>query len=147
MTAAVTCPASTEVPATRPSTVSASSSSKRLVAAWLKKAESERPAATRTARLHAAGQYDQAADEGARPRARARSRLARLALQGDEAIAQPTHGLDPFGADLAPHAADEDFDGVGIPVEILIVEVLDQLGPADHPALVHDQVVQQPIFE
>src|SRR5436190_326851 len=67
--------------------------------------------------------------------------------RADQAVAEAADGLDPVGADLLAHAADEHLDGVGVAVEVLVVQVLDQLGATDHPALVHDQVVQQPIFQ
>ena len=41
-------------------------------------------------------------------------------------VAQPADGLDDIGAQLAPQPADKDFDGVGIEVEILIVEMFRQ---------------------
>src|SRR5690348_3432733 len=43
-------------------------------------------------------------------------------------IAEPTHGLDDVDVQLLADATDEHFDGVGVAVEVLIVEMLDQFG-------------------
>src|SRR6476661_7106951 len=52
-----------------------------------------------------------------------------------EAIAQAADGLDHIGRDLLAQPANEHLDGVGVAVEVLLVEMLDQLG-ARHDALV-----------
>jgi hypothetical protein len=64
-----------------------------------------------------------------------------------QAIAEPAHRFDAVSADLLAQPADEHLDGVRIAVEILIVEVLDQFGATDHPAMMHHQIVQQTVFE
>lgn len=64
-----------------------------------------------------------------------------------QAVAQAADGLDPVGADLLAQPADEHLDGVGVTVEVLVVEMLDQLGAADHPALMHHQIVKQAVLQ
>ena len=57
---------------------------------------------------------------------------------GVEKIAEAAHGLDDVDAELLAQAADEHLDGVRIPVEILVVEVLGQFAPRDDAAgMVH----------
>ena len=48
--------------------------------------------------------------------------------------------------ELLADARHEHFDGVGIAVEILVVDMLDELGPADHLALVVHEVGQELVF-
>src|SRR5689334_17121273 len=43
-------------------------------------------------------------------------------------IAEPAYGLNDIDAELFTNAPDEHFDGVRVAVEILIVQMLDQLG-------------------
>ena len=57
-----------------------------------------------------------------------------------EAVAEAADGGDHVGAELLADAGDEHLDRVGIAVEVLVVDMLDQLGPADHLALVVHQV-------
>ena len=47
------------------------------------------------------------------------------------------------GAELLADARDEHFDGVRIAVEVLIVDMLDEFGPADHLALVVHEVGEE----
>src|SRR5262245_17813891 len=73
--------------------------------------------------------------------------LAGLArILRSEQIPEPAHGLDHIDAELFPDAPDEHLDGVGVAVEILVVEMLDQFGARHHPAAVMHQVGQKPIF-
>src|SRR5437660_1189699 len=46
-------------------------------------------------------------------------------------IAEPAYGLNDINAELFTDAPDEDFDGVRIAVEILVVQMLNQLRPRD----------------
>src|SRR5258708_4474386 len=75
---------------------------------------------------------------------RSASELARIG--GAEEIAETADGLDHVDAELLADAADEHLDGVGVAVEILVVEMLDQLGTRDHAAGVVHQVGEQPIL-
>src|SRR5712672_508352 len=70
--------------------------------------------------------------------------LARIGRR--EQIAEAAHGLDHVDAELLADAADEDLDRVGVPVEILVVQVLDQLRARDDPAGVMHEISQQPVF-
>src|SRR5580700_11554002 len=75
---------------------------------------------------------------------RSASELARIGRR--EQITETAHRLDYVDAELFADAADEHFDGVGIAVEILVVEMLDKLGAGDDAAGVMHQVGQQPVF-
>src|SRR5712691_1386803 len=73
------------------------------------------------------------------------SELSRIARRREQ-IAEPAHGLDDVDAELLADAADENFDGVGIAVEILIVEMLDQLAARYHAAAVMHEIGEQAVF-
>src|SRR5215468_7035791 len=76
---------------------------------------------------------------------RSASELARIARRSEE-ITEPADGLDDFDAELLADADDEHLDGVGVAVEVLVVEMLDQFGAGDDaPGMVH-QVGQQAIL-
>src|SRR3954454_6929887 len=61
-------------------------------------------------------------------------------------VAQAADGLDHVGWDLLAQPADEYLDGVGIAVEVLLVEVLHQLGARHHALVVMHQVGEQAIL-
>src|SRR6516225_5771788 len=61
------------------------------------------------------------------------SELRRIA-RWSEQIAKPAHGLDDIDAELFADAADEHLDGIGVAIEVLVVEVLDQFAARDHAA-------------
>src|SRR6266566_5219097 len=61
------------------------------------------------------------------------SELRRIARWSEE-IAKPAHGLYDIDAELFAHAADEHFDGIGVAIEILVVEMLDQFAARDDAA-------------
>src|SRR3546814_517619 len=63
-----------------------------------------------------------------------------------EAVAEPADRGDHVLAQLLADARHEHLDRVGIAVEILIVNMLDQLGAAHHLALVVQQIAQQLVF-
>src|SRR5688572_17453751 len=63
-----------------------------------------------------------------------------------ETVAKATDGRDDIRSKLLADARDEHFDGVGIAVEVLIVDMLDQFGAADDLALVVHQVGQELIL-
>src|ERR1700752_4399909 len=75
---------------------------------------------------------------------RSASELARIG-RGKQ-VAEAAHGLDHVDAELAADAADEDLDRVGVAVEILVVEVLAQLGARDHAAGMMHEIGEQPVF-
>src|SRR5690606_4742497 len=60
-----------------------------------------------------------------------------------EAVAKSTDGSDHVGTQLLADASDENLDRVRIAVEVLVVDVLDQLGAADHLALVVHEVAEE----
>src|ERR1700687_5451332 len=73
------------------------------------------------------------------------SELRRIARRGEQ-IAEPAHGLDDVHAELLADAADEDLDGVGVAVEVLVVEMLDQLAARDPAASVMHEIGEQTIL-
>src|SRR5262249_23012266 len=73
------------------------------------------------------------------------SELRRIAWRRQQ-IAEPAHGLDHVDTELPADTADKDFDGVGIAIEILVVEVLDQLAAGAHAAGMVHEVRQQPVL-
>ena len=75
-----------------------------------------------------------------------RERIKRASPGGSEQIAKSAHGLDDVDAELLADAADEDFDGVGIAIEVLVVEMLDQLGARHHAAGMVHEIREQTIF-
>src|ERR1700728_2428815 len=75
---------------------------------------------------------------------RSASELVRIGRR--EQIAEAPHGLNHVNAELLADAADEDLDGVGVAVEILIVKMLDQFGAGyDTAGMVH-QIGEQAVF-
>src|SRR5690606_2186665 len=60
-------------------------------------------------------------------------------IRSVQPVAHAAHGLDQIESDLAAQAADKDFDRIGIAVEILIVEMLDQFRAGNDLALMMHQ--------
>src|SRR5665647_737813 len=61
-------------------------------------------------------------------------------------VTETPHRLDDVDVKLLADAADEHFDGIGVAVEILVVEMLDQFGARHHaPGVVHE-ISQKPIL-
>src|SRR3954464_7379559 len=81
----------------------------------------------------------------AEKKSRRASELRRIARRSEE-IAKSPHGLDDVDAELLANAPDEDFDGVGIPIEVLVVEMLDQLAARHHAAGMVHEIREQTIF-
>ena len=67
-------------------------------------------------------------------------------LVGADDVAEAARGLDDVDAELLAQPADEDFDRVGIAVEVLLVEMLDDLGARDDAAGVMHQIGQEPVL-
>src|SRR3972149_11239096 len=65
---------------------------------------------------------------------------------GREQVAEAANGLNHVDAELLAQPADEDLDRVGGAVEILVVEMLDELGARHHAAGVVHQVGEQPVL-
>src|SRR5262249_16871312 len=76
---------------------------------------------------------------------RSASELARIARRSEQ-VAEAAHRLDHVDAELLADTADEHLDRVRVAIEVLIVEVLDQLGARHHPAGVVHQIGEQPIL-
>src|SRR5437867_3034464 len=76
---------------------------------------------------------------------RSASELARIARRRQE-IAEPPDGLDDVDPHLLADAADEHLDRVGVTVEVLIVEMLHELGARHYAARMVHQIRQQPIL-
>src|SRR5262245_6207924 len=81
----------------------------------------------------------------AEKKSRSASELRRIARWAQE-IAEPAHGLDDVDAELLADAADEHLDGVGVAIEILVIEMLDQLAARHHAAGMMHEIGQQSIF-
>src|SRR5262245_61119294 len=76
---------------------------------------------------------------------RSASELRRIARWGQQ-VTKPAHGLDDIDAELPADTADEDLDGVGVAIEVLIVEMLDQLAARDHAAGVMHEIGEQAVL-
>src|SRR5204863_6883689 len=61
-------------------------------------------------------------------------------------IAEAADGLDHVWRNLLSQAADEYLDGVGVAVEVLLVEMLDELGAGHHALVVMHQVGEQAVL-
>src|SRR3974390_2883827 len=70
------------------------------------------------------------------------SRIARF----DDPITETAYGLDQVRRHLLAQAPDEDLDRVGVPVEILVVEVLDQLRARDDAVAVVHEILEHLVF-
>src|SRR5258707_5699143 len=64
-----------------------------------------------------------------------------------KAIAKSTHRLNEICVQLSSQPAHEHFDGIRVAIEILIIQMLDQLGTGDDPPLVVGKIGEQPILE
>src|ERR1700730_12227261 len=61
-------------------------------------------------------------------------------------VTQSPHGLNDIDFQLLADAADKHFNGVGVAVEILVIQVFHQFGARDHaPGMVHE-IFQQPVL-
>src|SRR5262245_47537624 len=63
-----------------------------------------------------------------------------------QAVAETADGVDHIDTEFLAQTSDEDFDGVRVAVEILIVEMLDQIRARHHLPLMVREKRQQPIF-
>src|SRR5262245_64542967 len=70
--------------------------------------------------------------------------LVRIAFR--KPVAQAANGLDHVGWDFFAQSPDEHLDGVGVPIKILLVQMLDQLGPRDDAIVVMHQVGEQSVL-
>src|SRR5689334_5891202 len=61
-------------------------------------------------------------------------------------ISKAADRLDDVDLELLADAADEYLDGVGVSIEVLVVEMLDELRARDHAAGVMHQILQQAVF-
>src|SRR5215470_4439855 len=75
---------------------------------------------------------------------RSASELARIGQC--EQVTQPPHRLDHVDAELLANPSDEDLDGVGVAIKILVVKVLDQLRTRHHAAGMVHEIGEQSIF-
>src|SRR5688572_5486672 len=73
------------------------------------------------------------------------SELSVIAFLG-QPVAETAHRLDHVGRDLLAEAADEDLDRVGVAVEVLVVEMLDQLRARDHATVVVHEIGEEAIL-
>src|SRR5688572_13788207 len=73
------------------------------------------------------------------------SELSRIAGRREQ-ISEPAHRLDDVDAELFSDAADEYLYRVGVAIEILIVQMLDQLAARNYAAGMVHEVGKQAIF-
>src|SRR3954462_12814639 len=73
------------------------------------------------------------------------SELRRIARRGKN-VAEAPHGLDYVDVKLSANATDKDLDGVGIAVEVLIIEILDQFAARNHATGMMHEIREQPIL-
>src|SRR5262245_27056915 len=81
--------------------------------------------------------------------AEAKSRKARelnLIARVREAVAEPADSLDKVLGELLAQTPDEYLDGVRVAVEILLVEMLDELGAGDHATFVQYEISEHAVF-
>src|SRR5277367_6750642 len=72
--------------------------------------------------------------------------LSRIWRRRCQQIAKAPHRLDDIDVELLADAADENFNGVGVAVEVLVVKMFDQFGTRHHaPGMVHE-IGQQPVL-
>src|SRR5262249_8761814 len=75
-----------------------------------------------------------------------RRSASELGFIDGKAVAEPPDGLYHVGRDLLAQATDEHLDGVGVSVEVLLVEVLDQLRARHYPLVVVHEISEQPVL-
>ena len=78
----------------------------------------------------------QAVAERNKRSAREFARIPSTCIRWREQIPEATHGLDDFNPEFFADAPDEYFNRVRVAVEVLVVEMLNQLGARDHAASV-----------
>src|SRR3954447_20988618 len=71
----------------------------------------------------------------------------RRCVRNFETIAKAAHRLDQIGIELLAQTPDEHLYCIRVAIEILIVKMLDQFGPGNHPAAVMRQIGEQAIFQ
>src|SRR5258705_4941098 len=86
-----------------------------------------------------------AIDAVAQANRRTASELPRISWRREK-ISKPANRLDDVDPELLADAADEDLDRIRIAIEILVVEVLDELGARDHPTGMMHQIGEQAIL-
>src|SRR4029077_16917549 len=72
------------------------------------------------------------------------SELARIGQC--QQVTEAPYRLNHVDAQLLANPSDEDLDGVGVAIKILIVKMLDQLRARHHAAGVMHEIGEQPIF-
>src|SRR5690606_16873807 len=73
------------------------------------------------------------------------SELSLIGLLG-EPVAKAADGLDQVGRDLLAQPADEDLYRVAVAIEILVVEVLHELGARDDPLVVMHEIGEEAVL-
>src|ERR1700742_2158608 len=61
-------------------------------------------------------------------------------------ISEAADGLNDVDIELLADAPDEDLDGVGVAVEVLVVEMLDQFGARHYASRMMHEIGEQPVF-
>src|SRR5262249_15179706 len=74
------------------------------------------------------------------------SRSGRFGVRGAQRVAEPTHGADQLGVavvEFATQVADVGLDGRRITDELVVPDVVEDLGPGDDAVAVEHQVAEQ----
>src|SRR5579862_6157803 len=79
-------------------------------------------------------------------RRKASESVLNIVARSDDPVAEPAHRLDDVDRQFLAQPPDEHLDGVGVAVEVLVVEVLDQLGARDDAIAVMHQILEHAIF-
>src|SRR5262245_55539490 len=81
----------------------------------------------------------------AEKKSRSARELRRIARRSEK-VTKAADGLDHIDSKLLADTTDENLNRVGIPIEVLVIEMLDQFAARNHPARVVHQIREQPIF-
>src|SRR5512134_1330185 len=63
-----------------------------------------------------------------------------------EAVAEPPDGRDDVDWKLLAQASDEHLDRIGVAVEVLLVEMLDQLSAGDHAGTMQHEISEHAVL-
>src|SRR6185369_98553 len=123
-----------------PSMSACSAESKLFCAAMRKALDKTAPPTASPSKVHIAAAAIRRADRD--------SSLSRRAAQFGifQRIAKPAHRLNEARVEFLAQAAYEDFDRVGIAIEVLIVKMLHQFGARYYLAAMMGKISEQPIF-
>src|SRR5215471_13240402 len=88
----------------------------------------------------------QAVAERKRRSARELARILSTCIRWRKQVSQPTHGLDNLNSEFFAYTTHKYFNRVGVTIEVLIVQMLNQLGTRDHTTAMMHQIGEQPVL-